>query len=236
MSHIGSGFFDKVPWDRLASDGPRLAAKFGQDVHPRPIILTLLVVLLGLSLGLMFVTWTVNAVDRDALRRQQQFASEGLQAIIAQVPKDQESITIWDDSLVRADARDTQWMAENIGEWVGSYFGHDQVYVLGSDNEVIYAMVGGVTVNAAASDEVYDLMRPLADRLRQHVSSVARSHSQDPPALGKLGAMDIGLISGIPSVISVKPIVPSTRSSFSSLALGTCMSRCFSSMQAYLPA
>src|SRR5687768_12476876 len=86
-----------------------------------------------------FAIWAMLAVDQRALSRELHFAEQAIAKILERVPQEQESITVWDDAVVRTKALDVTWMADNVGEWMHSYFGHTAVYVLNAANEPIYA-------------------------------------------------------------------------------------------------
>src|SRR5688572_5915332 len=145
------------------------------------------------------------AVDQRALSRELHFAEQAIAKIVERVPQEQESITVWDDAVVRTKALDVTWMADNVGEWMHSYFGHTAVYVLNAANEPIYAMRDGATIDPAeyASDAAE--ADPLARALRAQIAGAAPD-----AALGELGSSDVVLRDGRPAVVSVKPIVPYT--------------------------
>ena len=78
--------------------------------------------------------------DRASLERQKVFFANGLQDQIATVEREQESISVWDDSILNAKAGNQQWMVENISVWMYTYYGHNRVYVLDEANRPIHAM------------------------------------------------------------------------------------------------
>src|SRR5688572_6342803 len=76
-----------------------------------------------LATGIWLGSVATSSVDKVSLQRQVGLASNAIDALFASVPNDQESVTIWDDTVERAKAGDQDWMSENIGEWMSTYFG-----------------------------------------------------------------------------------------------------------------
>ncbi len=81
--------------------------------------------------------------DHVSLERQKIFFANGLQDQIAAVEREQESVSVWDDSVINAKAGNQDWMAENLSVWMYSYYGHNRVYVLDEANRPIHAMHEG---------------------------------------------------------------------------------------------
>src|SRR5262245_52070630 len=83
--------------------------------------------------------------DDVALMRQQREAQAAVTRNILKLPKEQETIAIWDDPILRIQRRvpDTDWLHQNIGAWLNTNFGHDEVYILDGHDRPIYALAGG---------------------------------------------------------------------------------------------
>ncbi|MEO6014870.1 MAG: bifunctional diguanylate cyclase/phosphodiesterase [Devosia sp.] len=156
----------------------------------------------ALTLLLGFAVWAAHNVDEEARRTETAFVVSGLNTILDRVATEQESITIWDDAVVKTRQRDQVWMTENIGQWVGDYFGHDEVYVLDQHNVPIHAMLDGETVSPELFNKRAASILPLAQQLRDDIAS-----SQDT-AIGELGAADTVMFGETVARVSVKPIVP----------------------------
>lgn len=155
--------------------------------------------------------WAMSTVDESARERQTSAARMGLDESYARIPREQESATIWDDAVVRVKAKDQPWMQENLGEWMGSYFGHSQAFVLDDSNEPIHAMKGGKTASPRPAYETERAtVEPLVAELRRQIEE-ASSESVDPTEdIAGLGVEVYALLGGAPAIVSVKPIVPST--------------------------
>jgi diguanylate cyclase (GGDEF)-like protein len=157
----------------------------------------------ALAILLGFAFWAAHNVDEDAQRTEASFVVSGLASILDRVSTEQESITIWDDAVIKAREGDQLWMTENIGQWVGDYFGHDEVYVLDQHNQPVHAMRDGQTVDNGVFGERAGLILPLTVQLRREIGSAA-----DDAAIGEMGAADTFLEDDVPVRVSVKPIVP----------------------------
>lgn len=157
-----------------------------------------------------FAYWAMTTVDRQALERQTRFVQSGLDAVLERLPVEQESATVWDEAVLRTKAADQAWMAENLGEWMGSYFGHDSDYVLNDRNEPIHAMRNGVTDAGEAYFLDAATLDPFVKRLRADMHAASAGQQDSAEAIAGLGARDAVLLHGIPTFVSVKPIIPSS--------------------------
>src|SRR5689334_11766068 len=88
-----------------------------------------------------FVWWTASQSDARALARQTHQAQFLIESEIASIAHDQESVAIWDDSVLRTKvAFNYDWIDVNLGAWMADYFGHDGSIVLNDSDQPIYAM------------------------------------------------------------------------------------------------
>ena len=108
-------------------------------------VLALALFTLALLVGFGFFA-TISA-DNDALQRQT-FVGNGLQDAVNGLMREQESVTVWDDAVNFAKAHDEQWMSENLGEWMYSYYGHDRAFVLDEQTGRFTRWKDGKTVAA----------------------------------------------------------------------------------------
>lgn len=172
-----------------------------------PTIILVIATAAILTAMLIFSTRRANEVS---FARQNQLAALVLDQSVARIGHDQESITVWDDPILKLRQRplDWVWLDNNIGVWLYSYFGHDQVYVLDAANEPLYAMRDGQRIEPAAYDDVAATLRPFVDELR-------KTMLEDPQrgvtnTVLSPGAADLAIVSGRPAIVSVKPIVTGT--------------------------
>src|SRR3569833_768914 len=161
---------------------------------------------IAVTLLLGFAFWASSTVDQKEVARQTGFVATGLRQILDRVPKEQESVTQRDDSVVQAKANNQPWMVENLGKWVGDYFGHDEVYVLDSADRPIHAMRQGVPVDVGEFTSRQGLVLPLARKLRAEMADASKGLSDSSQTEGSMGERDILMVDDIPTEISVKPI------------------------------
>ncbi|MER8918955.1 EAL domain-containing protein [Mesorhizobium sp. M0802] len=165
-------------------------------------VLTLAVFALAIVVG--FGLYATMQADRVSLERQKVFLANGLQDQIAAVKREQESVAVWDDSVINAKAGNQTWMAENFSVWMYSYYGHNRVYVLDNANRPVHAMREGKVVSPAVFGEDEPALRPTIARLRQMMSKDASQ------AGAKFVADDLVSLGGKPAILSVMPLVPSS--------------------------
>lgn len=157
---------------------------------------------LALALVVAFGIYAVAQVDDAALQRQRTFVRSGLQEQIANLVREQRSVTIWNDAVVNAKAGNQDWMRRNLGEWLHSYYGQDRVYVLNEHDRPIHAMRDGTTLDPSSFDGDATAILPLAERLRSQMAG----QPEEP------GITDIVLLGKTPAIVSVQPLLPDNES------------------------
>ncbi|QKC85651.1 EAL domain-containing protein [Mesorhizobium sp. NZP2077] len=146
--------------------------------------------------------------DRVSLERQKIFFANGLQDQIAAVEREQESVSVWDDSVTNAKSGNQAWMAENLSVWMYSYYGHNRVYVLDDVNRPIHAMQEGKVVPASVYGADEPALLPTIEKLRQLIAQPPKENASGGPA--KMVAEDLVSLDGKPAILSVMPLVPSS--------------------------
>jgi len=97
---------------------------------------------------LAFVFWSAQGADERSLERQTSLARHVIQTELDRIPHDQESVTIWDDSIYRTKLLfDPRWVDANLGVWMHEYFGQDEVLILDDQNQPLYAMKDGQRID-----------------------------------------------------------------------------------------
>lgn len=161
------------------------------------IVFAVTVALLG-----AFVLWTAGEVDADALNRQSMRVAHSVRDQLETVPYDQQSVTIWDDTIEAVERHDYAWLDNNIGGWTYEYFGHDESYILLQDDEPAYASVDGKRREPSAFASRAEQVLPFVTEVRD----LARAgYADKPPSVS-----DFALIDGKPAIVSVTPIVSDT--------------------------
>ena len=98
-----------------------------------PIVLVIAATTLLLT-GLL--VYAARESDQIARERQAKLVSHVLTEQIGKIAHDQQSMTIWDDSLKHLQGPlDFDWLDLNLGIWLHDYFGHDDVFVLNGRDE-----------------------------------------------------------------------------------------------------
>jgi diguanylate cyclase (GGDEF)-like protein len=174
-------------------------------IAPTLLALALLGLLVGGVLSL-----STDGSDEAAIRRQTHLLELAVRQGIADVRKDQEASTNWDDAVVRVRQRplDMEWLDTNLGVWFNTYYGHDETYVLDGDDRAVYAMEAGKRADPRAFSAVSAHALPLVAQLR----GLLREEYVPPESSGELtaGVVDIAVVRGRPAILSLKPIVSET--------------------------
>ena len=96
------------------------------------------VLVTGVALG--SAAW----IDTVAKNRHQRIVAFALGKSVEKIPYDQESVAIWDDSVVNVrNSFNPTWVDVNLGVWMYDYFKHDRVYILDAKDRALYTMVDG---------------------------------------------------------------------------------------------
>jgi len=157
---------------------------------------------------LAFVLWTAQGVDQRSLAHQNDLVRKVIAVQLSRVPHDQQSVTVWDDAITHTKLSfDATWVDANLGSWMHSYFGHDEVVILDDKDRPIYDMLsGGPTPLRHAEAQLHDLM-PFVTALRAQIAAGAVERYQagtdpKPPSLS-----DLAVINGVPMLVSVSPLI-----------------------------
>ncbi|WP_432284224.1 EAL domain-containing protein [Aminobacter sp. BA135] len=177
--------------------------------HPRPLtfqvtLTVLALAVLGLGLAVGFGLLATLQVDRAALDTERTFLVNGLKEEAEALRREQESIAVWDDAVTYAKSGNQQWMTENLGAWMHSYYGHDRVYVLDEHDRPVHAMREGRTVAPDVFSDDRTAVLPVVGRVRQ-VLAAGSGDTAD-----KAAAEDLVTIGDRPAMLSVMPLVPSS--------------------------
>ena len=161
-------------------------------------------VAVALVIGLLF--FATRQTDHLARERQERLVSHVLGEQVSRISHDQESVTIWDDSIRHTvHAFDFDWVDVNLGVWMHSYFEHDRVFVLNESNEPTYAMADGASAELSIYDSARSAVQPLVRDVRSRLASAAPGESSADPA--PFRAADLAVAEGRPAIASVLPLV-----------------------------
>jgi diguanylate cyclase (GGDEF)-like protein len=153
------------------------------------------------------VKWSADRSDEIAKTRQLQMVESAIARKTAQVPHDQESVAIWDDSVVNVrNAFNENWIDVNLGVWMSTYFKHDRSYVLDAKDRLLYGMADGKETdvkNTELPNEVMTLVRDLRGKIASGGLDVYEKGDGPLPR-----AVDRIFVEGHPAIVSVMPLVP----------------------------
>ena len=143
--------------------------------------------------------------DRIVWERQTQLVSHALAESFAKITHDQQSVSIWDESILHTRAvNDLDWLDANLGIWLHDYFGHDRAYVLDKNNRSIYAMVDGVQADPSSYTTAHTALSPLVRKLRLAMPEAAMEEAAAAHVL------DLVMIEARPAIASIVPILSDT--------------------------
>lgn len=177
------------------------SAKLGRSFSL--VIMTSVLVIFAVTMALLggFVLWTASEVDQNAFDKQSQRVAYFVRGQLDAIPYDQQSVTIWDDTLIALRDKDFRWLHLNIGKWTFDYFGHDESFILSGD-EAVYASIDGVDRDPS----MFADRRPHVAHLVEQLRNLTRSGYVDRPPF----ASDFITVAGVPMIVSVSPIVSET--------------------------
>jgi diguanylate cyclase (GGDEF)-like protein len=168
---------------------------------------TLLLVLTAATV-LGFVIWSAQGVDARALEHQRSVVAKALDRTIAEIPLAQESVTIWDDAVEAAKARDLDWLDNNLGTWMYDYYGFDATAVVSEGNQPIYTMAGGVSpAPSFFASEWPAIASVIADLRAQLAGGALEAYAAGSPYPH---ALDVKTIADTPAIVSAMPITSQT--------------------------
>jgi diguanylate cyclase (GGDEF)-like protein len=92
----------------------------------------------------------------------------------------QETVAIWDIAATQmvAPVPDLAWVDANVGQWLNSIFGHDEVFVLDGYDRPIYASVGGKRVSLERFAALAPDLRVLISGVRDETAPVTGRHNR----------------------------------------------------------
>ncbi|OHV70239.1 diguanylate cyclase [Mesorhizobium sp. LCM 4577] len=186
-----------------------MSARHDSSPLTRQVTLTVLTLAaFALAIVVGFVFYVAGQADNASLERQKMFIADGLQDQIAAVEREQESVSVWDDSVVNAKAGNQAWMADNLSVWMYTYYGHDRIYILDGANRPIHAMREGKVVDTSAYGEDRPVLLPTIEKLRGILARPPEADTSGRSA--KAVAEDLVSLDGKPAILSVTPLVPSS--------------------------
>lgn len=156
--------------------------------------------------GLLY--WSTHGADQVAIDRQGRLFARVISDTRNLIAHDQESVTVWDDTVNAVRKRDLEWLDWNLGVWMEDYFHHDGSFVVAPDGRLVYAYVPENIANAVFYGTIQEPAASLVAELRDKMRNI---EAFEPDAnLDTPGAADVRIIMGRPAIVSAKPIISDT--------------------------
>lgn len=152
---------------------------------------------------------TANQIDQISLEVQTSFIKKGINDEVRSVPREQESVTVWDEAVIRIESGDFHWLSAHLGQFLHSGHGHDRTYVINPKGELVNAMRDGSIITPPAFHGEQAVVEDAAQDLREQLDT-AFAGERGAPGRRLIFASQVTHIDGRPAMVSVKPIVPST--------------------------
>jgi diguanylate cyclase (GGDEF)-like protein len=94
----------------------------------------------------------------------------------------QETVAVWDDSAAELakESPDPVWLQDNISLWLHNMFGHDEVFILGGDDEPVHALSAARRVPVARYWKLSRDLAPLVHGVRGRTESPSGRHDRRP--------------------------------------------------------
>ncbi|MEX6508937.1 diguanylate cyclase [Jiella sp. M17.18] len=165
-------------------------------------------------LGLLILTgvfvaftayWSATETDDDSIQRETTLVRRLLDQRIADVTKNQQTSTTWDDAVDEVlGPRHLDWLDANLGVWMHTYFGIDRVFILDGGDHSIYAMIGGTRLAPDTYFSHAATLAPIVAQLRR-LRRTAASLDDAPTFVRRYV-----LLENRPAVVSAAAIISDT--------------------------
>jgi diguanylate cyclase (GGDEF)-like protein len=158
-----------------------------------------------------FLVWIANGIDQRSLESQSRLAARALERQIAEIPYAQESVAIWDDAIQYAKfTPDKEWLDNNLGVWMGEYYGFNAVAVVSEEDVPTYTMSEETSPSPEFFSKHWPVLSPLLAELRRNIKGGAIDRYASGVDTQFPQVLDVRSIDGVPAVISVVPIISQT--------------------------
>ena len=159
----------------------------------------------------ILMLWSAAGVDERAQRRETDLAHHAIAGQLEQIPHEQESSTIWDDSIQHVKtAYDADWIDNNLGIWMQRFFGFDETVILDQHNQPVYLMADGKRLPPGGVTPQLSDLQPLIAELRRKIAAGGIDAYEAGTATTAPRAADLVTIDGTPALVSIVPIISDT--------------------------
>nr|WP_319483061.1 EAL domain-containing protein [uncultured Cohaesibacter sp.] len=150
--------------------------------------------------------WITRSIDLEASNRQKDVAQHAISQLSSSIAHNQESSTFWDDAVIKMTEPDNEeWIDENLGSWMHTFFGMDKLFVLNGSDQPIYAFDHAKISPREAYFEYAQIIDPFVKSMRSAIAS--GETPAENSGLQSIGVTDYNFINSRPALISIKPII-----------------------------
>ena len=181
------------------------------DSQPSLLVWLSLVVGVMLFLVLGLATWwAAERLDSKTATDERRAVAAQLTEEMVRLPQEQDSSIVWDDAVLNLRSNNQAWIANNLTEWLSTFYGHDRVYVIAPEGRVVRAAEGEREIGQALDRRDASSVEPLIRDFRAALSN-ASDNTDFNAAITGLGLLDtVRLGDGQLAIVSIRPIVPDT--------------------------
>jgi len=166
--------------------------------------------MLFLVLGLA-TWWAAERLDSKTATDERRAVGAQLTEEMVRLPQEQDSSIVWDDAVLNLRSNNQTWIANNLTEWLSTFYGHDRVYVIAPEGRVVRAAEGEREIGQALDRRDASSVEPLIRDFRAALSNASDNTEDSNAAITGLGLLDtVRLGDGQLALVSIRPIVPDT--------------------------
>jgi diguanylate cyclase (GGDEF)-like protein len=144
-----------------------------------PVFVVTLAAVLMAGAGLY---WATARSDAISVERQVRETRQAISSSLDEMALNQESLASWDDPVLelRKPDPDWQWFDDNIGTWLHTPLGQDQVYILDGADVPVYAVLDGERTDPESYKAVAASFQHLVETVRGRVPDDNNIHERLP--------------------------------------------------------
>jgi diguanylate cyclase (GGDEF)-like protein len=159
------------------------------------------------------VWWAVDRIDARSLLVERIAIQAALRQEMDRLPVEQDSFARGDDAALSVRANNQAWIAEYLTEGMSKVFGHDRVYVVAPDGQVVRAAVEGQYAGTTFAPVDAGVLPSRLALLRRQLVEASASPRGPTTAVEDVGVLEAErFANGDLAFISIRPIRPTSSS------------------------
>lgn len=165
------------------------------------------VLLVMFTLITLFLVWLGHSTNQRELEQETRILTTSLNHSLGELAGQQRSVAAWPPlgQQLNQQPIDTNWLNDNVGNWLFSMFKHQQVFIFDAENRLVFASINGVASpdSAVLPQEVV----PRLGQLRQRGDQAARHSSPAQHSRSRTATLsDMVMVRGEPMIMAASPI------------------------------